>query len=280
MIILKKQNLKTATLGFLSLLLISGLSACGEPTYPSDKIPESVEKLCKEEYGFDVKAKTVGETLWVYLPIDDLFNAQGEVDESKEEEINNAFFSMSRVFMSSDRNLNLRFYVLVASEIKYIGLDLIMVGYLPDIKRVRFLDISRADYHQRILNERNLNEEALGDYEGKHVNYLDISLDKFLAEQIVQRIDKKFSEDEELEQYFKPGFENWYFDEKDLVLDISLQKLKPDIPEYLDPQKVILKIATYVLRNYRFKDFTGLKVLNPLGPGSTYLTRKEVYAYR
>ena len=57
-------------IAFLSLL---GCSSSTEPTFYRENIAQGIQDVCKKEYNLDVKAKLFGRTLWVYLPLEDIF---------------------------------------------------------------------------------------------------------------------------------------------------------------------------------------------------------------
>lgn len=54
-------------------LLAVFLSACG-PTYPKERLAESLVELCRREHGLEVKAQVVGTTLGVLVPIPGLMD--------------------------------------------------------------------------------------------------------------------------------------------------------------------------------------------------------------
>lgn len=63
---------KTSTLVIvcLSLGLLSGCSDLFKaPLYSQTQADEKFLKICKEEFGYDVIAKTAGNTQWIYMPI-------------------------------------------------------------------------------------------------------------------------------------------------------------------------------------------------------------------
>lgn len=59
---------------FLALYLACflGCTSSTKPTYLKENIDQAVQDLAKKEYNIDVKAKLVGSTLWVYLPVEDM----------------------------------------------------------------------------------------------------------------------------------------------------------------------------------------------------------------
>lgn len=151
------------------------LSGCGS-TYPDDKIIESIRKICHDEYGIDnVEIKIKDKTLGVYLPLDKLFSeeleemlAAGDVKDISSllkispdalEKVEDVLFSTSRVVLSTNKPLD--FYVLKAVDAKLTGITLVLIGYVQDIRRVRFWDISRDEYRKRIYHDLQINQTVI-----------------------------------------------------------------------------------------------------------------------
>jgi len=211
------------------------------------------------------------------VPLDNLVGLDGFLNKEVSKKIDGAFLSIHRALLSTDRKF--KFYVLYASNVELIGFDYITVGYVPDIIRARLGAISRGDYFQRILNEVKLNDQALDDYEGEHIFSVDISLSKFLAEQITQRIRKKFTEDDKLKQYFEVDSADWDVSEKDFIFDMVLVKRQDTIPADLDVKEIMLEITAYVFKNYNFKDYKGVKLFNPLGEDFSYFNKGQIETF-
>lgn len=168
----RKSNLMR---GFLrSAVFLYGLIALAgcKASYPEDSIVRDLQKICREEYGIDrIEVKMVGNTLGVYLPLEKLFTADlqdvlGTADPKDLanllqlsphalDKVEDVLFSTSRVMLSTDRPF--RFYVLEATDTKSTGITLKLVGYVDDIKRVRFWDISRGEYKKRIYYDLKVN---------------------------------------------------------------------------------------------------------------------------
>ena len=143
-------------------------------TYPPDQVQQAIRDICHKEYGIDeIKVKIVGKTIGVFLPIQKLFVTNFKEALSKGnmkindlenlfrpapealEQVEDVLFSISRVILSTDRKLE--FYLLQAADMDETGLQLVLEGYVNDIKRVRFWDISRDEYRKRVLHEIKLN---------------------------------------------------------------------------------------------------------------------------
>jgi len=157
--------------GFFLCAVFSLANGC-MPSYPKETLEQSLKQICKDEYGVDhVQVKTAGKTIGVYLPLDELFStdiegilASGKVKNIASfmqlspkamDKVEDVLFSTSRVILSTDKPLD--FYILKAIDTESTGISLILVGYVPDIKRVRFWDIPRSEYRKRVLHDLQVN---------------------------------------------------------------------------------------------------------------------------
>lgn len=166
-------------LALLGVTFFLGTSFLGcIQTYPADKVKESIQKICRKEYGIErIDVKIIGDTIGVYLPIKKLFatdfkellaggggktpDVENLFHPSPEalDQVEDVLFSISRVLLSTD--LKLKFYTLQATDEERTGLQLILSGYVDDIKRVRLWDISRNEYRKRVLHELKLNRAVI-----------------------------------------------------------------------------------------------------------------------
>lgn len=152
------------------------LTACTQ-TYAPDRVKESIQEICRAEYGIEkIDVKIVGSTIGVFLPLKKLFATDfketllagktvADVEDlfhpSPEalDQVEDVLFSISRVLLSTE--LKLQFYVLQATDVEKTGLQLVLIGYVDDIKRVRLWDISRNEYRKRVLHEIRLNRAVV-----------------------------------------------------------------------------------------------------------------------
>ena len=154
-------------------LTISSLSSC-RATYHADTLEDSIKRILKKEYNINtVQVKIVGRTLGVYLPLDKLFSANLDSFSSENanledlfrfhpeamEKVEDVLFTTSRVILSTDRPVD--FYVLKAVETKTTGIELILTGYVNDMKRVRFWDIAISEYRKRLLHDLSINRTVI-----------------------------------------------------------------------------------------------------------------------
>ena len=147
---------------FLISISIASCDKAIKATYSKEKVKESIKKLCKDEYNLDsVEVKIIGSTLGVYIPIEGLVDPDLKLDKDAGEKIEDVALSMHRVMMSTDRPL--KFYTLTARDTKTIGAEFVLTGFVYDVVRVRLLDISRGEYHKRILRDFRFNPIVTGE---------------------------------------------------------------------------------------------------------------------
>jgi len=219
-----------------AMMLISLFATgCGHVTYPKETLQESVAELCKEEYNIDIDVKWLGTTLALYLPLSNLFDINLSLSEDAQEKVQDVLLSASRIVLSTDADV--KFYCVIAQDIRIPEIQLIIIKYVDDVKRAFFYDISRGEYFKRTLIDINENPQAkkeqsiigvfekmklddtmqkkvlddffrsppsslegIGYWQGKF--YIkDIAMEEFLAQQMASRVKTRFRENEDLHKY-------------------------------------------------------------------------------
>lgn len=223
---------------FLILLLgfqLSVLTGCG-PTYPKERLKESIIKICKKEYNLDVKAETIGKTIAIYAPIENLIDFTFAITAKASEEINDVILSVSRVALSTDAKFE--FYCIIARDVRLPEVQIIIIKSVDDVKKFLLNDISRSEYGKRMLIDIRLNPQAqkeraikevfekmgldktmqsqvvndffnappaaLGDigYWNEKFYVKDVTMPEFLAEQIASRIRMEFKDNPGISEFF------------------------------------------------------------------------------
>lgn len=235
----KGLRLQVQRFYFLLLITCCGLlitmTGCG-PTYPKAKFDESIIKICKKEYGLDVKVALISKTIAIYLPLENLIDFTFSVTKSAGEKINDVILSVSRVALSSDAEYD--FYTVIAHDIRIPEIQIVIVKSVDDVKRFLLNDISRSEYAKRMIVDIRLSPQAqkeraikeifektkvdkrwqdevmndffrsepagLGDigYWNNRFYIKDITMPEFLAEQIASRVRMAFREEKDLVDNF------------------------------------------------------------------------------
>jgi len=230
-----------------------------EPTYKQADIPHQIEKICQEEYNLKVITKSSYNTLWIYAPLPRIIHKDFGIDKEKflDEEVidklRNILITVGRVFLSAENPPE--FYGLVASDIN-IGIDYTLIGNTLDIKKSYAGFIPWNEANRRYVIKVELNPNALGDQNGKHLNPYDIKMEDFLAQQISQRIAMRF-QDEELKKYFQIEKINGNFSEDTFSFEYAIKRLADSKIKIEDE---IIKIISYVLNSYEFDRFLMVEI--------------------
>ena len=109
----------------------------------------------------DVKAKIIGGTLGVFIPIEKLVDDDLRLNADATNKIEDAALSIHRVAMSTDKPL--KFYTLTARDINTPGAEFMLTAFVYDVIRVRLLDISRGEYQKRTLKDFRFNPVVTGE---------------------------------------------------------------------------------------------------------------------
>ncbi len=164
------------------------------------------------------------------------------------DKINNVWKALRRVLFSLKRSREEnepKFFCLVTADIKN-GFETREIFYYLDLKKVSYEFISWTEYQHRVIEESDISPGAIGDKEGLHLNYRDITLDEFVALQIQHRIKLKFQ--------------------------------KPEVDKNTDIDKEILKIVTHTVKTYNLRDFSYAELNNLLTQNRTILNRAALWA--
>ncbi len=131
-------------------ILALALQACG-PTYPKEKLNESIKKLFKNEVGTEtVQSRVVGKTLFVAFPIEGMVTTSLDLPKDVTEKLENAMLSLTRIAMSTDEKLD--FTVLEASDNTW-GVRTTFIRRIEDLKFMYYYKISRSDFDERFILE-------------------------------------------------------------------------------------------------------------------------------
>ncbi len=229
------MKVRVAFLLFTLYFLLFTVSGCA-PTYPKEKLKESIIKICKNDYNIDVKVRVVGATVAIYIPLEDLMDFTFALTKNASEKINNVILSVSRVVLSTDAKVG--FFCVIAHDVRIPEIQVIIIKSVNDVKRLLLNDISRGEYGRRILidvrlspqsqKERSVKEvfqrmgldskwqdqvmndffrsepAALGDigYWNGRFYIKDITQPEYMAEQMASRVKIEFRENKVLSDNF------------------------------------------------------------------------------
>lgn len=202
-------------------LLLAGMAAAlpgcsSEPTFPGDKMPESVEKIAQDVYKMDVTGDVNGTTLGVLWTGESLLDEAGKgISKQINEVIGNLSSAVSRVSLSTDRPVD---FIVVAVRGKKEQMELRVVRRVDDIRRAQAEALPVEESMNRTLFQQLPYETEKAATEPFDTGSW--TLEDFIAKQILQRVrmakpadpenpiptelyDGKFSEDEKGQRIFE-----------------------------------------------------------------------------
>jgi len=283
------RSLVKAGLKIIPLVLL--LSACSSSTTPSflkENIPQAVQDICKKDYKLDVSSKLIGNTLWVYLPLEDIISKPENPDKYTER-----FFLEDKKNYLEERILKVNYLVKLAEEKEKqqeVALDKSVnekiFKVLQIIRRVLFsVDNSKKDDP---LFFCIVTADIKNGFEIKQIFY---SPDlKKISYGIISQTEyqHRIIQDSEISPQIigdKTGAHLVYreislaeFIASQIQSRIKLKFQKPEVERNADIDKEVLKIISYTLNTYGFNDFTFVEISNLVTGTKNILNQKAILA--
>ncbi|RJO63431.1 MAG: hypothetical protein C4540_07225 [Candidatus Omnitrophota bacterium] len=283
------RNLARAVLCSVSLLiwLIYGCTSSTKPTYFTKDIPRHIETIAENEYTLTVKAKLVGSTLWIYLPLGDIFVKTDKPERYLERfEISSNALALKAGVLKGEYMIKA-----VPDREKYqeYKLDKAVIDKINDVfkifRRVLF-SMERANNEVRFLcvviaDIKNGYQVTQMFYTNdiKKVSYEFISWGEFQHRSIQETIVSESIIGD------KNGINVGYNDiqMKDFIVGQVLNRIKlkfgkPEVASDADVDKEVIKIIELTLKMYNFKDFTSVELYNMLTNRRIVLSPANVWA--
>lgn len=259
---------------FVAFVFALSLAGCGPKyTYPSEKVNESIEKICKDEYKLDVTARVAGKTAGALFVLDSLFDDNEQIAKEVYEQMSRVMMAVTRVALSSDRPID---FCKVVIRDKERTSELIVVRSIEDARRAQGDAIGIEESMNRTLFSQ---EKVAPSIEGEDDFTLkEVKMEDFLADQIAQRlrfdIMKSMDKEDLAAESGQPlvlvdgSFDTAYGKRS---FRFSILSLKADRSDTL--MRRVFRMATAVLQGYKFTDYDDLEIQD-------YLNRRRLIVER
>lgn len=221
--------------------------------YPTENIVEKTNKPEKTTAIFSTEFAQI-EPRGNNFKIDYVIKAIPPTEETQEykynkkvgEKINKIWSVLRRVIFSADYAIEKepQFYRVVSADIKN-GFEIEEMAYCLDLKKFSYGLMSVTEYQHRSVENVSINQEIIGDKEGKHVIYKDTTMDYFIAAQIKHRIKLRFQ--------------------------------KPEAAKNVNIDREVLKIAVYTIKSYNYRNFEELDINNIFTKNNIILNKTAVF---
>lgn len=277
----RKRNLVLA-----AILLLGGCSSSIEPTYLFENIEDAVRDVALKEYKLEVTSRLIEQTLWVYIPLEDIITKTDKPDKFTEKfsvEINETSLR--------DKSLDVNYRIKripdaeKLQEIKYKkeALDKITtvwrvmrrIIFSMDRSRnnpIKFIAIVTADVKNGFLI---IEISCVDDF--KKVSYEFISWGEFQHRTI---------QDTEAADEIKGNrdgaglaFRNITMEEflaRQIQQRIKFKFQKPEVADNADIDKEVLKAVQTTLSIYKYEGFDSVKLHNLISGREVSLSRSSV----
>jgi len=171
------------------------------------------------------------------------------LDKSVNTKIFNVLQVIRRVLFSMDNRQakdNPVFFCIVTADTAN-GFELKQIFHCLDLKKISYGFISQTEYQHRIVQNTEVSPQIIGDKEGRHMVYRDITMEEFLADQIQCRIRMKFQ--------------------------------KPEVEKNVDIDQEVLKVVSLTLNTYGFRDFTLVDMANLATGAKIIINQAAIFAH-
>ena len=276
----------------LGALLVFGCTSSTQPTYLKENINEAIQNVCKTEYNLDVKARLIGSTVWIYLPLEDILEGLTGKKDKAEKYLEKFAIEDNKVGFK-DETLNLNYLIKAIPEQEKqqeIGYSKSALDKISSVWRVirrvifsmeetkkdspQFFCLITADIKNGFfvkvlfyyLDLKKVSYQFISWTEYQHRTIQDMEI----APQIIG--DK---EGLHLDYHAITWKE---FIASQIQQRIKLKFQKPEVDKNADIDKEILKIVIYTIKTYGFMDFSDAELNNLITQNKIVLNRQALWS--
>lgn len=254
----------------------AALSGCGPKyTYPANKVPESVEKICKKEYKVDATSRLIGRTIGVVVYIDTIKDEKGGISKGVHELMGKVMQAVTRVGLSTDAEVE---YCQVVIRDRQTHQELVITRSLDDTRRANADMIGIEESINRTLFGQS-SYKAGPDGTGSFV-LKEVKPENFLAEQIAQRIRFSYSKNPTEEAAESLVLVDGSFEHADgkRVFQFATIALKAE--DARETMRNIFRIVNQVLEGYKFTGFDTVEIQDYMNRQKLILSRGTFELFR
>lgn len=274
---------------FIASLILSSCSSSTTPTYPTESMAEAIEDVSRKEYNTQVTARLVGQTLWVYVPVEGLleraqkpqkytekFSAEHDTTDITDSGIFKIRYNITPISEKEKYQL----YTYNKEAVEKIN------GVWRVLRRVIFSTDRRADKQPVFFCF--VTADIKTGFEVRELFYL-LDLKKLYYEYISWgEYQHRATQESTVSPEIVGDRTGAHLDYRDITMKefivkqinhrIQLKFQKPEVEQSADIDKEILKVAVHTIRMYNFRDFSVLQLDNAFTRRTLVLNSDEVWA--
>ncbi len=267
--------------------LIAGCTSSTTPTYRKEDITTSIQDICKNEYKMDVKAYLAGDTLWVYLPVEDLIEKSKKpekyperfiIEDTKDEFLNGIIkleYKIKNV-PEIEKTQEFGYNKKVGDQISNVWVVLRRVLLSMDYEKsggpkifcLVTADIKNGFEIKNIFYYLDLKKASYGFISWEEYQHRTIQ-DMAILDEIIGDKEGKHLKIKEIpmEEFIVSQMEH----------RIKLKFQKPEVKKNADIDKEIKKVVVNTLKIYDFKDFSAVELNNLLTNNKIILNEAAIW---
>ncbi|MBI4707466.1 MAG: hypothetical protein HY761_06025 [Candidatus Omnitrophica bacterium] len=271
------------------LVFLCGCSASTKPTYQIENIAADLERICKDEYKIDIKAKQVGSTLWIYMPVENILIKSDKPEKytekfAIEKNTNNSFKDNAlkvdyaiKAISDTEKTQDYKYNKDISEKINDVWVALRRILFSLECEKInepKFFCMAIAD----IKNGFILKETFFG-LDIKKVSYQYISMTEY-QHRSIQDMDilPQVIGDKDAKNFDFKEVTMEDFLAKQIEQRIRLKFQKPEVNKDADIDKEIIKIIAHTLKTYGFKDFDYIELNNNISNNKITLNQGAILA--
>jgi len=272
------RDLVTVIVG---LALSAAASGCSGPTYPKERLAESLQQVLVGEQ-LKTAVRFFDHTLAVQLEYPDALAQQGNeiaIGPAFQEAARKVLIALHRVLLSTDADV--RFYVLLLSDPQTPGAYLTMVRYIDDVRRAEVNMLNTEEILERTVFDLNF----VGSKTLTIEQYVPrgIQMEEFLSWQLARRLQHQLMDTLQLSGRADVGRCGGEFRDGEFAFTLNVT---PTSEGALDEATVtqIFQTSTSeiakVLSSYQFKSFDTVRLILPATGRNLVLPKTHLQAFQ
>ncbi|OGS18063.1 MAG: hypothetical protein A2219_00820 [Elusimicrobia bacterium RIFOXYA2_FULL_50_26] len=239
---------------FLIFVIALSLSSCTRPSYPREKLTQSVEGIVKKECKLESHAALVGKTFYLKVALPGLVSSEANIKKEVLEKLQKVHLAITRVSLSSDAKIE---YLVTIVELPGWKTHFSIVQRLDDLKWYFYQKISRGDFEDRIIYDLGLKNTGEGE------TFRDIDLREFVARLIVSKFNWLTVSNPFVSAAIGARLEIDSLSGNKLVLKTDSETLSDMSMEFI--RATIMEWSAKIAHKYRFFEFSEISIINNSG---------------
>ncbi len=286
-----KLSLKNVAKHVLKLLIVgalflSGCSYSTKPTYLKENLEESIRDVCKKEYNINASVTLAGSTLYIYVPMQDIFEKTDkpekytekfQIDENKTDIQDQSFVLKYQIkpIPEQEKTQDVKFTKKAIETSSNVWKVLRRVLFSmdrskesePEFYYLIFADIKNGIKSEELIYYLDLKKVSYdfiswGEYQHRSIQKVEMA-PELIGDTTGAKINYK---DITMKDFIAMQIQN----------RIKLKFQKPEVSTNANIDNEIIKIIALTTKIYDFKEFSDAELENLETKGKTLLSRRAI----